>query len=442
MSKKKVRRQQQLPVTSRPNRGGRHRKIVFIVGLLLLLGLSGGMLARWRAARMAANAKAMLASRPAPQPDASPLQLSKEYIYAGGKLVATEEPGTNPTPTPTPTPPAATASATFIKTDTTTKGTWSGVYGSEGYEVVNNASSYPYYAQASVSGQAAYTWASSTSEARALQKATNTADRLAATWYSSSNFTIDLNLNDAFAHRVTLYCLDWDGGGARSQTIEILDATTNQILNSQSVTSFTEGKYLVWNIRGHVKIKLTYTGQAGYSAVVSGLFFDTAVYTNVALASSGSTATASSSLDNGRLPIAAINGDRKGEHWGSDPATGSGWHDATTGYPDWLEINFNGSKIITSINVFTIQDNYDNPVEPTKYTTFTAYGITAFQVQYWNGSAWVDVPGGNVVGNNKIMRQFLFPAITTGKIRVLVNNSLSSSYPYSRIIEVEAWGQS
>jgi len=34
-------------------------------------------------------------------------------------------------------------------------------------------------------------------------------------------------------------------------------------------------------------------------------------------------------------------------------------------------------------------------------------------VQYWNGSVWVDVPGGNVTGNNLVWRRFIFDPIST-----------------------------
>ena len=163
---------------------------------------------------------------------------------------------------------------------------------------------------------------------------------------------------------------------------------------------------------------------------------------NVALASNGATATASSTLDDGRLPVAAINGDRNGVHWGTDPATGSGWHDSTNGvYPDWLQVNFNGSKTIDEIDVFSVQDNYNSPVEPTSTLTFTQYGVTDFQVQYWNGSAWVDVPGGNVTGNNLVWRKFTFGQITTTKIHVVVSKTPAGPDSYSRIVELEAWGQ-
>jgi len=37
-------------------------------------------------------------------------------------------------------------------------------------------------------------------------------------------------------------------------------------------------------------------------------------------------------------------------------------------------------------------------------------------VQYWNGSVWVDVPGGNVTGNNLVWRRFIFDPISTDRI--------------------------
>ncbi len=57
-------------------------------------------------------------------------------------------------------------------------------------------------------------------------------------------------------------------------------------------------------------------------------------------------------------------------------------------------------------------------------------------MQYWNGSAWVVVPNGNVVGNQLVWRKFTFSAVTTSRIRVLVNRSAN---PMSRIAEVEAY---
>src|SRR4029450_13183387 len=100
------------------------------------------------------------------------------------------------------------------------------------------------------------------------------------------------------------------------------------------------------------------------------------------------------------------------------------------------QVNFDGVQSIGEIDVFTVQDNYTAPLEPGSPMTFSRYGITDFQVQYWNGTVWLDVPGGNVVGNKLVWRRFPFAPIATDRIRVLVSRGLES---YSRIIEVEAW---
>jgi hypothetical protein len=160
-----------------------------------------------------------------------------------------------------------------------------------------------------------------------------------------------------------------------------------------------------------------------------------ASHVNVALAANGGVATASSTYSSAYPASGAIDGDRKGLNW----AAGGGWNDVTAGvWPDWLEVDFNGSKTINEIDVFTVQDNYASPSDPTLGMTFTQYGMTDFQVQYWNGSAWAAVPGATVSSNNLVWRQFTFTALTTTSIRVLVTGALAD---YSRITEVEAYTQ-
>ena len=83
------------------------------------------------------------------------------------------------------------------------------------------------------------------------------------------------------------------------------------------------------------------------------------------------------------------------------------------------------------------QQDEQPQVQPTLTQTFSLYGITAFDVQYWNGSAWTTVSGGSVMGNNKVWRQFTFSSITTSKIRLVVNDG--ADHILSRVVEVEAW---
>jgi hypothetical protein len=92
--------------------------------------------------------------------------------------------------------------------------------------------------------------------------------------YSFSTFTVDVNLTDGAQHRLALYMLDWDVYlGGRSEQIDVLDAATGQMLDSRSVTNFANGKYLVWNVTGHVQFRFTMTGASGNTCVLSGLFF-------------------------------------------------------------------------------------------------------------------------------------------------------------------------
>jgi hypothetical protein len=96
-------------------------------------------------------------------------------------------------------------------------------------------------------------------------------------------------------------------------------------------------------------------------------------------------------------------------------------------------------RTIDEVDVYTLADHpaYTTQADPTTAQTFTQYGVTSFEVQYWTGSAWATVQGGSVTGNNKVWRKFTFPAVVTSKVRVLVNDALAGR---SQLVEVEAWG--
>jgi hypothetical protein len=149
------------------------------------------------------------------------------------------------------------------------------------------------------------------------------------------------------------------------------------------------------------------------------------VRTNVALTSNGGVATASSA---GTYVAANVNN-------GSRTPAGGYWRDATYNtWPDWVQVTFNGQKSITEIDVITAQDSLTSTTEPTSTMTFTTNGITGFDVQYWNGTAWVTLQ--SITGNNLVWRTITFPAVTTDRIRVVVNASLANN---SRINEIEVY---
>ena len=170
---------------------------------------------------------------------------------------------------------------------------------------------------------------------------------------------------------------------------------------------------------------------------------------NVALATNGGVATASSQISTA-FPVTAVNdGGRMGKNWGKGGAD-SGWNDATNNvWPDWVQITFNGQKNISEIDVYTLSDTYaTRTADPTLTETFSGEGITDFDVQYWNGAAWVSVVTGavnptaaTVTGNRNVWRQFTFTPVTTTQIRVVVYAGLFADalYKYSRIVEIEAY---
>jgi hypothetical protein len=212
-----------------------------------------------------------------------------------------------------------TASATFVSTDATTQGTWKGKYGSEGASVMGDSASLPGYVQVTPRGNSSWTWEYSTTDVRALQRM-NANDRLAATWYLDTSFTVDLNFTDGQTHRVAMYFVDWDRSN-RAQTVEILDTGSGAVLNSQTLSSFQNGKYLIWDLKGAVTVRLTKV--SGFNAVLNGLFFGPAA------ASSGTTQTTIAALPNKNVAI-RINGQAGQVFKIYSTSNLSSWSEATT----------------------------------------------------------------------------------------------------------------
>ena len=172
------------------------------------------------------------------------------------------------------------ATATFLGADSTTQGSWIGVYGSQGYNVINatNGVDYPSYAIVTPAGYEPFTWAANTNQVQALQNPSGSG-RIAACWYSGTSFTVDVELTDGLAHNLELYLLDYDTT-SRTEQIQFTDADTHAVLSTQTVSSFQGGVYMNYTIAGNVLITITYTGgPAGVNAVLSGLFFDPATTT-------------------------------------------------------------------------------------------------------------------------------------------------------------------
>jgi hypothetical protein len=158
--------------------------------------------------------------------------------------------------------------ATFVKADTADQGNWQGVYGAQGYNVIGASASYPSYATVTPSGQSTKVWAKWTKDVRALSRPGGR--RIAAAWDAADSFSVAVNLTDGQTHQVALYFLDWNNAGI-SERVDVLNSA-GAVLDSRTVSSFSGGQYLVWNVSGSVTFRITRL--AGPDAVLSGLFFD------------------------------------------------------------------------------------------------------------------------------------------------------------------------
>ena len=166
----------------------------------------------------------------------------------------------------------STSTASFVGADTSTKGNWIGVYGSQGYNVLGSTIVNPANATVTPAGQQLYTWPTpAPAVTQALEVPPSGSTRVAAVWYSATSFTIDVNVTAGNSYDLELYLLDYDAKG-RAETVTLSDANTNVVLNTQTVSNFAGGEYLSWAISGNVLI--TITRAAGANGVVSGLFFD------------------------------------------------------------------------------------------------------------------------------------------------------------------------
>ncbi len=159
-------------------------------------------------------------------------------------------------------------SASYVNIDTATQGNWENLYGSDGYNVIQDSALNPSYVNVAVGGTP-YVWATQTSDVRGLQRV-SISGRVAAAAYSATSFTVDLNFTDGATHKVAFYFLDWDSGN-RSETAQILDGDTGAVLDTRSISNFAGGVYLIWNLSGHVTLNVTNT--SGVNAVLSGIFF-------------------------------------------------------------------------------------------------------------------------------------------------------------------------
>ncbi len=230
---------------ARPALAIQKREIVFLLsGFGLVLGLALVVTA------LALVLVPSLFSSPSPGPP----------VAAGPPIV------TSPSTTSAPT-----TFARFVAIDTATQGTWQNVYGGAGYLVAGDTQKLPATIHVTPSGTSLWVWGNSTTDPRAVVRPENPSDRIAACWFSTSTFTLDVNITDGHPYQVALYVLDWDTVNPRYETVSVVDPSSGAALDTRQLRVFGIGEYVVWQVRGHVTIRVTNNGSI--NAAASGLFF-------------------------------------------------------------------------------------------------------------------------------------------------------------------------
>ena len=176
-------------------------------------------------------------------------------------------------------------SATFVGLDQCTPepgfcepGTWQDgagnpLRGTQGYNIIGNTQNYPGYFQVTASPNTSFwTWAPSTTDIRAVEKAPPANDRIAACWFAVDGFSLEVAVTDSSSHKVGLYFLDWQGGNQRAQRIDVYDVHSGFLLDSQAISNFSDGAHLFWGIKGRVRFE--FSRLSGANAVLSGIFLD------------------------------------------------------------------------------------------------------------------------------------------------------------------------
>ncbi|MEP6663664.1 MAG: hypothetical protein ABJC04_08365 [Verrucomicrobiota bacterium] len=160
------------------------------------------------------------------------------------------------------------AKAEFLRTDVVTKGNWKGVYGREGFVIINDQTNLPSFLQFTAENVLPHTWGHPTNENALLQSGST--GRIAAAWSYAHPIQITAKFADGYERQMGLYFLDWTSMG-RSLDVKIANLS-GKILSQQHISDFGGGKYFLWRVQGGIRIQIQSTGPG--NTVLSGIFFD------------------------------------------------------------------------------------------------------------------------------------------------------------------------
>lgn len=172
---------------------------------------------------------------------------------------------------------SAVVSGIFLGGGSNPQGSWVGNYGADGVALGawnNSASDYVSIPNGSVTMTqgSRYTWATSTTQVRALQLP-DQSNRRAATWFDGVQLRMRIDLTAAYSGVLHLYALDWETAGRR-ENVTVGDGTNTNTINL--TTDFTNGRWMNFpiSVSAGGTVYITADKTAGNNAVISGLFLD------------------------------------------------------------------------------------------------------------------------------------------------------------------------
>ena len=257
-----------------------------------------------------------------------------------------------------------------MKSDTTTEGNWINKYGTVGYNVINSGSSYPSNVTVTPANEGSYTWTTTATSTSALEDAPGTGtNRIAACWYASTSFTVDVDFTDNQEHDIELYLLDYNGNNVRSEQIQLSNASTGAVLSTEAASDFSNGIYYNWEVSGNILI--TFTHQTGPNAILNGLFIDPASASQTAIVARGG-----ESLDSSGQPVVTNLASMAGIKAGGSPTLVGG-----TGSAAGAINNDQTFQLITNVAAGTTTGMFDDLHNGSKFTM----GRKTFRIHYPGG---------------------------------------------------------
>ena len=196
-------------------------------------------------------------------------------------------------------PNAANANtASFMRTDSSTRGDWKESYGGQGFVVSgggqsnNDSQILPAYVGTYSANQTYHpSLPPDNFPDASLDPVTNGQPRIVSGWgtdgsdYNSPTqyprLTEDISFSDSIVHQVSFYCFDFwtlgypnDYPNGITEKIEAVDADNGAVLATVETGDIRSGKYFVFNAVGHVKFR--FTSHVYWASIVNAVFFDEA----------------------------------------------------------------------------------------------------------------------------------------------------------------------